>query len=59
MRILVRVIVIVIELIEVTSNMSMVAGYKFNDYIKHNIFLDIIAYGLIILFVPLFYGLVL
>lgn len=42
-----------------TLGMSMVAGYKFNDYIKHNIFLDIIAYGLIILFVPLFYGLVL
>lgn len=42
-----------------TLGMSMVAGYKFNDYIKHNIFLDIIAYGLIILLVPLIYGLVL
>mgnify|MGYP003318723504 FL=1 len=42
-----------------TLGMSMVAGYKFNDYIKHNLFLDIIAYGLIILLVPLIYGLVL
>lgn len=41
-----------------TLGMSMVAGYKFNDYVKHNIILDIAAYLVIITLVPLFYGLV-
>ncbi len=40
-----------------TLGMSMVVGYKFNDYFKHNFILDVINYILIIILVPLFYGL--
>ena len=40
-----------------TLGMSMVVGYKFNDYFKHNFLLDVINYSLIIVLVPLFYGL--
>ena len=40
-----------------TLGMSMVAGFKFNDYFKHSIFLDVIAYILIVGLVPLIYGL--
>lgn len=40
-----------------TLGMSMVAGFKFNDYFKHSIFLDIIAYILIVGLVPSIYGL--
>lgn len=40
-----------------TLGMSMVVGYKFNDYFKHSFVLDLINYALIVLLVPLFYGL--
>ena len=40
-----------------TLGMSMSVGFKFNDYFKHSILLDIISYILIITLVPLFYGL--
>lgn len=40
-----------------TLGMSMAVGYKFNDYFKHNIILDVINYVLIIVLVPLIYGL--
>ena len=40
-----------------TLGMSMVVGYKFNDYFKHNIILDAVSYGLIITLIPLIYGL--
>ena len=40
-----------------TLGMSMVAGYRFNDYFKHNFILDVINYALIITLVPLFYSL--
>ena len=40
-----------------TLGMSMVVGYRFNDYVKHNIILDIVSYALIISLIPLFYGL--
>lgn len=41
-----------------TLGISMSAGYKFNDYFKHNFILDLVSYLLIILLVPLIYGLV-
>lgn len=41
-----------------TLGMSMVVGYKFNDYLKHNLLLDVLNYLLIIILVPLMYGLV-
>lgn len=40
-----------------TLGMSMVVGYKFNDYFKHNIWLDILCYFAVIILIPLFYGL--
>ena len=40
-----------------TLGMSMAAGYKFNDYFKHNILLDIISYLIIIIMIPAIYGL--
>lgn len=40
-----------------TLGMSMVAGYRFNDYFKHNFILDVINYALIVTLVPLFYSL--
>ncbi|MBR2847621.1 MAG: SLC13/DASS family transporter [Clostridia bacterium] len=40
-----------------TLGMSMTAGYKFNDYFKYSIFFDIIAYLVIIIMVPMLYGL--
>lgn len=40
-----------------TLGMSMVVGYKFNDYFKHNIWLDIMCYIAVIILIPAFYGL--
>lgn len=40
-----------------TLGMSMVAGYKFSDYFKHNVMLDIINYIIIIIAIPSIYGL--
>lgn len=40
-----------------TLGMSMSVGYRFNDYFKTNIWMDIIAYIVIIVMVPLCYGL--
>ena len=40
-----------------TLGMSMCVGYKFNDYFKHSIWFDILAYITIIIMVPLVYGL--
>ncbi len=40
-----------------TLGMSMVVGYKFNDYFKYNIWLNIVIYGIIIAMVPAIYGL--
>ena len=42
-----------------TLGMSMTVGYKFNDYFKYSIFMDIIAYIVIVVTVPLIYGLTL
>ena len=42
-----------------TNQMSMAAGYKFRDYFKYGVFLDIINYIIIIIFVPIFFPLVL
>lgn len=42
-----------------TLGMSMVVGYRFNDYFKYGIFLDIINYLIIVVSVPLIYGLTL
>lgn len=40
-----------------TLGMSMVVGYKFNDYFKVNIWLDVINFIIIIIMVPAVYGL--
>ena len=40
-----------------TLGISMSVGYKFNDYFKYSIFMDIISYAVIIIMVPLIYGL--
>lgn len=40
-----------------TLGMSMVVGYKFNDYFKYNLLLDIISFAIIVTTIPLFYGL--
>lgn len=40
-----------------TLGMSMVAGYRFNDYFKCNIWLDLINFLLIIILIPVIYGL--
>lgn len=40
-----------------TLGMSMVVGYRFNDYFRYNFLLDVINYCLIILLVPMIYGL--
>ena len=40
-----------------TLGMSMSVGYRFNDYFKHSILFDVIAYITIIILVPLIYGL--
>ncbi len=42
-----------------TNQMSMAAGYKFKDYFKYGVILDIICYAIIIIFVPLFFPLTL
>ena len=42
-----------------TLGISMCVGYKFNDYFKSNFLLDVISYLIIILLVPLIYGLTL
>lgn len=40
-----------------TLGMSMTVGYKFKDYFKYSIWFDILAYVIIIITVPLIYGL--
>lgn len=40
-----------------TLGMSMCVGYKFNDYFKYGFLLDVICYLIIIILVPLIYGL--
>jgi anion transporter len=40
-----------------TMGMSMSAGYKFNDYFKYSFPLDVLMYVIIIVLVPLFFGL--
>ena len=40
-----------------TLGMSMVVGYKFNDYFKYSIFFDIIAYIVIVVMTIFMYGL--
>ena len=40
-----------------TLGMSMVVGYRFNDYFKYSFFFDILSYITIIVSVPLIYGL--
>ena len=40
-----------------TLGMSMSVGYRFNDYFKYSIFFDIISYLVIVIMVPLIYGL--
>lgn len=41
-----------------TLGMSMAAGYRFNDYFRHNIYLDICSYVIIIALIPLMYTLI-
>ncbi len=40
-----------------TLGMSMCVGYKFNDYFKYGFVLDVICYLIIIISVPMIYGL--
>lgn len=40
-----------------TLGMSMSVGYRFNDYFKYSIFYDIVAYLIIVISVPMIYGL--
>lgn len=40
-----------------TLGMSMCVGYKFNDYFKYGFLLDVVCYLIIIVLVPLIYGL--
>ena len=40
-----------------TLGMSMAAGYRFNDYFRHNIMLDLCSYVIIITLIPLMYTL--
>lgn len=40
-----------------TLGMSMTVGYKFNDYFKYGVFMDMISYATIIILIPLFYSL--
>ena len=40
-----------------TLGMSMCVGYKFNDYFKYGFLLDVVCYLIIIVSVPLIYGL--
>lgn len=42
-----------------TLGMSMVVGYRFNDYLKHNLLLDICSYLIIITMTPLLFRLTL
>lgn len=42
-----------------TNQMSMAAGYKFKDYFKYGVLLDIICYIIIVIFVPMFFPLTL
>lgn len=42
-----------------TNQMSMAAGYKFKDYFKYGVLLDIICYIITIIFVPMFFPLTL
>ena len=40
-----------------TLGMSMTCGYRFNDYFKYSIFMDIVSYLIIVFLIPLFYSL--
>lgn len=40
-----------------TLGMSMVVGYRFNDYFKYSFVLDVISYLIIVVSVPMIYGL--
>ena len=40
-----------------TLGMSMVVGFRFNDYFRYGFMLDVLFYMLIIILIPLFYGL--
>lgn len=40
-----------------TLGMSMVVGYKFKDYFKYSFFLDVLSYLIILITIPLFFGL--
>lgn len=40
-----------------TLGMSMAVGYRFNDYFKYSVLFDILAYIVIIITIPLCYGL--
>lgn len=40
-----------------TLGMSMTVGYKFNDYFKYGVFMDMISYATIIILIPLLYSL--
>ena len=40
-----------------TLGMSMVVGYRFNDYFKYSLLFDVLAYITIIVMIPLVYGL--
>lgn len=40
-----------------TWGMSLVAGYKFRDYFKYGAVIDLLAYIIILIFVPMFIGL--
>lgn len=42
-----------------TLGMSMVVGYRFNDYFKHNMLLDVCSYLIIIVMTPLLFRLTL
>lgn len=42
-----------------TLGMSMVVGYEFRDYFKHNVWLDILCFVSVIILIPTFYGLTL
>ncbi len=42
-----------------TNTMTMAAGYKFRDYLKYGILIDIISFFIIIIFIPLFFSLTL
>lgn len=42
-----------------TNTMSMAAGYKFRDYLKYGVLLDVLCYVVIVVFTPVFFPLTL